>query len=159
MRFWPSGTNSKSNSSRFATISVARKLTPVTFASGRLMLRTRSVLIGSVPFTNTIGMDGVSFLRISAVPAPPPARMAAGLSAISSAAETSQPSRLHLAPSEFDHGCLGELAAAFTEAVPEADDERGVGLCRSAAEIADQRRRLLRSRRERPCNRAAKHRQ
>ena len=50
------GTNSLSSSSCFASNSLAKKLTPVTFPPGRLRLSTKPILTGSEPRLNTIGI-------------------------------------------------------------------------------------------------------
>jgi hypothetical protein len=60
------GTNSCSNSSRFAATSMLRLTNPVRFPPGWLKLATRPISTGSLPIKKTIGIVGVTFLAASA---------------------------------------------------------------------------------------------
>src|SRR5262249_17291926 len=61
------GTNSRSNSNRFAPSSLFKKLTPVTFPLGWLRLDTKPSSTGLPPLVNTIGI-----VAVATFPAPTP---------------------------------------------------------------------------------------
>src|SRR5262245_17186935 len=86
------GTNSQSNSNRFAASAVTRKDTPVTLPPGRLRLETRPSSTGSAPVANTIGIVAVAALAASAAGGPN-VRMRATGSATSAAANAGSRSK------------------------------------------------------------------
>jgi len=65
------GTNSRSNSNRFALSSLSKKLTPVTFPPGWLRLDTKPSSIGLPPLVNTIGIVVVAALAATTAGGPP----------------------------------------------------------------------------------------
>src|SRR5262252_2355484 len=71
------GTRSRNNPSRFGSIRLVNRVTPVTFPPGRLKLSTKPALTGSPPIPNTIGIVVVAAFAASPEGSPPAATMTA----------------------------------------------------------------------------------
>jgi hypothetical protein len=71
------GTRSRSSPSRFGSIRLVNRVTPVTLPPGRLKLSTKPALTGSPPIPNTIGIVVVAAFAASPEGSPPAATMTA----------------------------------------------------------------------------------
>jgi hypothetical protein len=150
------GTNSCSNFSRLALISWAKKLMPVALPPGQARLATRPSLTGSSPTPKTIGdRRGRSFGRLCGIVAC--GRSNNGYAAADKVGhERRQAIELALQPVVIDHHVLALDVTGFAEAFTERNGIACGCIGRPTVDEAHHRhRRLLRTRRERPCRRAS----
>src|SRR5215831_7659132 len=145
------GTRSRSNPSRFGSIRLVNRVTPVTLPPGRLKLSTKPALTGSPPIPTTIGIVVVAAFAASPEGSPPGCHDDGDLPAHQIGGERRQAAIVAECPAELGRYVFTLGEAALLQATAECFEPVYGILRRARAHKPDHRHRaLLRSRSKRP---------
>ena len=118
------GTISVSSSNRFGFKSLVRMARPVRLPPGRAMLATSPAATGSVPVSNTTGIDDVASFATRAASNPPAAVITSTLRATRSAASSGNRSARPFRPAIFERDVPTLDIAGFAQPFVERRQER-----------------------------------